>query len=86
MLARLAVNSRPAHGPEDFLTGIRGPLNGPMTKGEQAMNDQNRVLARKGARDVTEQEVEQVCGGIRTATKCSLTAAGTLDGDLHECS
>lgn len=50
------------------------------------MNDQNRVLARRGARDLNEKEIEQVCGGLRTATKCSLTAAGALDGDLHECS
>jgi hypothetical protein len=50
------------------------------------MNDQNRVLARRGARDLTEQEVNQVCGGLRTANKCTLTAAGALDGDLHECS
>jgi len=50
------------------------------------MNDQNRVLARRGARDLDEHEIDQVCGGLRTATKCSLTAAGALDGDLHECS
>jgi hypothetical protein len=50
------------------------------------MNDQNRVLARRGARDLTGEEIEKVCGGLRTATKCSLTAAGTIDGDLHECS
>jgi len=45
------------------------------------MNDQNRVLARRGARDLTGQEVEQVCGGLKTATKCSVTPAGALDGD-----
>jgi hypothetical protein len=50
------------------------------------MNDQNRVLIRQGARELTGEEVEQVCGGLRTATKCTLTAAGALDGDLHECS
>ena len=50
------------------------------------MNDHNRVLVRRGARDLTEQEVEQVCGGLRTATKCTQTAAGAIDGDLHECS
>jgi hypothetical protein len=57
-----------------------------MMKGENTMNDQNRVLARRGARDLTGEEVEQVCGGLRTATKCSVTAAGSIDGDLHECS
>jgi hypothetical protein len=45
------------------------------------MNDQNRVLARKGARDLTEHEVVQVSGGLRTLTACTVAAAGTLDGD-----
>jgi hypothetical protein len=53
------------------------------------MNDQNRVLARKGARDMTEQEVEHVGGGIRTATLCTAPTKtnATLDGDtfLSEC-
>jgi len=57
-----------------------------MTKRRTSMNDQNRVLARKGARDLSGEEVEEVCGGLRTATKCTLTIAGSLDGDLHsEC-
>ena len=50
------------------------------------MNSENRVLMRKGARELSGEEVDQVCGGLRTATKCTLTAAGALDGDLHECS
>jgi hypothetical protein len=45
------------------------------------MNDQNRVLIRKGARDLNEQEVAMVSGGLRTLTACTLAAAGTLDGD-----
>jgi len=45
------------------------------------MNAQNRVLARWGARDLNEDEVEHVCGGLRTATKCSVTPAGAIDGD-----
>ena len=64
----------------------RARLTDPMMKGETTMSDQNRVLARRGARDLTGEEVEQVCGGLRTATKCSVTAAGAIDGDLHECS
>jgi hypothetical protein len=51
-----------------------------MMKGEN-MNDQNRVLARKGARDLNEHEVVQVSGGVRTLTACTLAAAGTVDGD-----
>ena len=50
-------------------------------KGEECMTDQDRVLARRGARDMTENEVEQVCGGLRTVTKCSVTPAGAIDGD-----
>jgi hypothetical protein len=50
------------------------------------MNDQNRVLVRRGARVLNGEEVEEVCGGLRTATKCTLTIAGAIDGDLHsEC-
>ncbi|HLK09265.1 MAG TPA: hypothetical protein VKV30_15020 [Candidatus Angelobacter sp.] len=45
------------------------------------MNDQNRVLARKGARDLNDQEVGIVSGGLTTLTACTLAAAGTLDGD-----
>ena len=50
------------------------------------MNHQNRVLARQGARDLDEHEIMQVAGGLRTATKCTLTFAGASDGDAHsEC-
>lgn len=53
------------------------------------MNDQNRVLLRRGARDMTEQEVELVGGGIRTATLCTAPtrANAHLDGDtfFSEC-
>ena len=45
------------------------------------MNDQNRVLARKGARDLNEHEVSLVAGGLRTLTACTLAAARTADGD-----
>ena len=57
-----------------------------MTKGDN-MNNQNRVLIRQGARDLNEQEIEVVAGGITTLTACTLTAARTLDGDtfLSEC-
>jgi hypothetical protein len=62
-----------------------GPFTATNDERRTSMNDQNRVLVRRGARDLNEQEVEKVCGGLRTATKCSLTAAGAIDGDLHEC-
>jgi len=50
------------------------------------MNHDSRVLVRKGARVLNDEEVAEVCGGLRTATKCSLTPAGAIDGDAHsEC-
>jgi hypothetical protein len=52
----------------------------PMTKGK-SMNNQNRVLVRQGARDLNEQEVEQVSGGFRTLTACTLVAVGVFDGE-----
>lgn len=47
------------------------------------MNDLNRVLLRRGARALNEQEVELVGGGIRTATLCTAPTSknGNLDGD-----
>ena len=58
-----------------------------MMKGENTMNDQNRVLARKGARALSEQEVAYVSGGIRTATLCTASATHGADGDtfMSEC-
>lgn len=53
------------------------------------MNDLNRVLLRRGARALSEQEVEHVGGGIRTATLCTASSTGAgADGDtfLSECS
>ena len=52
------------------------------------MKDNNRVLIRRGARDLSEQEVAQVNGGSpHTLTACTLSAAKTSDGDfrLGEC-
>ena len=64
-----------------------GPVSTrPKTAKGDNMKDINRVLARRGARDLDEKEVEQVAGGLRTTTKCSLVAS-TRDGDvlLGEC-
>jgi hypothetical protein len=51
------------------------------------MNDQNRVLVRRGARDLSTEEMERVSGGLRTATFCSINKLGQRDGDvsLGEC-
>lgn len=50
------------------------------------MHYDNRVLSRKGARELTAQETEHICGAVKTETKCSIGPAG-LDGDvrLGEC-
>ena len=52
------------------------------------MNDQNRVLIRRGARDLTAEEVERVSGGIHTLTPCTAGPCSTVkDGDaaIGEC-
>ncbi len=51
------------------------------------MNDENRVLIRRGARDLNVEEMERVSGGLRTATFCSINQLGQRDGDtfLGEC-
>jgi hypothetical protein len=58
-----------------------------MMKGENIMNDQNRVLIRKGARDLSTEEMERVGGGLFTATFCSINSKGQTDGDslIGEC-
>lgn len=45
------------------------------------MNNQNRVLIRRGARELTPTETELVNGGILTLSLC--TAAPSPDGDQH---
>ncbi len=50
------------------------------------MKQDNRVLGRKGARELTPQEAGSVFGAVRTETVCTLRGA-VLDGDvfLGEC-
>ncbi len=48
------------------------------------MNQDNRVLGRMGARELTEEESGQVTGGLRTLTLCTFFN-GQLDGDVGEC-
>jgi len=45
------------------------------------MNNQNRVLIRRGARELTPTESEIVTGGFITLSLC--TAAPHPDGDQH---
>jgi hypothetical protein len=50
------------------------------------MNDQNRVLIRRGARELNEQETAIVGGGLRTLTACTFPFSGlAADGDPTEC-
>lgn len=51
------------------------------------MNDQTRVLIRRGARDLSAAEMERVGGGLFTATFCSINSKGQRDGDtlIGEC-
>jgi hypothetical protein len=53
------------------------------------MNDQNRVLARKGARSLSEEEIQSVSGGIHTETACTVPTSScrNKDGDasIGEC-
>jgi len=53
------------------------------------MNDQNRVLVRRGARSLNEVEISRVGGGLHTETVCTFpsTACPNKDGDasIGEC-
>ena len=53
------------------------------------MNDQNRVLVRRGARSLNEEEISRVGGGLPTDTVCTVpsTACPNKDGDasIGEC-
>jgi hypothetical protein len=52
------------------------------------MNEQDRVLARKGARELTEEEVKRVPAGLGTKTKCTFApTVSSRDGDaqIGEC-
>lgn len=47
-------------------------------KGEK-MNEQNRVLSRANARELTQKEMDSVSGGFLTFSRC--TGAPSPDGD-----
>ena len=50
------------------------------------MTNDNRLLARKGARELTPREVDHVTGGIHTLTVCSFDeTTHQPDGDVNEC-
>jgi hypothetical protein len=52
------------------------------------MNNDNRVLGRRGARELTPRETEHVTGGIQTNTLCTFDPESrSKDGDsqIGEC-
>ena len=51
----------------------------------KAVNQDNRVLGRKGARELTPREIEHVTGAVHTETKCSLAPRPDGDVFLGEC-
>lgn len=52
------------------------------------MNENNRVLSRRGARNLSPEEIERVSGSLQTDTVCTWDPKrGATDGDtfLGEC-
>jgi len=50
------------------------------------MTNENRLLARRGARELIPSEVDHVTGGIHTLTLCSFDPkTRQVDGDVGEC-
>jgi len=48
------------------------------------MNDNNRVLTRRGARMLSEEEVDRVSGSLPTDTACTWDPRGNIaDGDVR---
>lgn len=48
--------------------------------------ENNRVLIRQGARELTQQELNSVLGALHTATKCTFDPLTRhTDGDTGEC-
>ena len=48
------------------------------------MKQENRIIHRVGARELTEQEAANVNGGVHTTTVCTFGPNGR-DGDPGEC-
>ena len=50
--------------------------------------ESTRVIMRRGARELSQQEVENVMGALHTAATCTVTVnpfTGSLDSDAHHC-
>jgi hypothetical protein len=46
------------------------------------MKEQDRVLIRRGARELTPTEADLINGGLRTLTLCTIGASAQRDGDV----
>jgi hypothetical protein len=79
----LSADGRPA------TFGELGPFNRPkIATKENNMKEQDRVLIRRGARELTPTEADLINGGLRTLTVCTIGGAtAQRDGDvsLGEC-
>lgn len=67
-----------------------GTVRGPENKRRYKMNQDNRVLCRSNARELTENEVQAVSGAltIHTFTPCIVNTQGELlagDTSIGEC-
>lgn len=45
------------------------------------MNNDNRVLQRTNARELSQAEVDRISGGLRTLTICTIVTVTGLGGD-----
>jgi len=54
-------------------------------KGDYMSNQDERVLGRISARELTQDEVEGVTGGFGTQTGCTFEPGFGKDGDTFEC-
>lgn len=51
------------------------------------MKHEKRVLIRRNARELTQEEISNVTGGFNTCTVCTFDGkSSTVDGDVGECS
>jgi hypothetical protein len=50
-----------------------------------ASQNENRVLGRRGARELTTQEAAVVTGGQAHTNICTIGSNGQPDGDVHPC-
>lgn len=80
MKTHSAQDRHESHGKYDFLSAEQ-----PMLKGETTMHKSNddRVLGRAGARELTAAEAAAVSGGQVHTNVCTIGSHGQPDGDGH---